>query len=128
MTITTWDPENAQFWAQTGRRVARRNLVFSIFAEHLGFSVWTLWSVIVVALPAEVFPYSVDQKFWLVALPNLIGALMRLPYTFAITRFGGRNWTIVSALLLLIPTILLAIAVSDPTTSFGTMLLIAATA
>jgi len=103
MTITAWDPENAQFWASTGRRVARRNLIFSIFAEHLGFSVWTLWSVVVVALPPALFPYSVDQKFWLVALPNLIGALMRLPYTFAVTRFGGRNWTVLSALLLLIP-------------------------
>jgi NNP family nitrate/nitrite transporter-like MFS transporter len=101
--ISHWDPEDASFWASTGRRVARRNLIFSIFAEHLGFSVWTLWSVVVVALPPALFPYSVDQKFWLVALPNLIGSLMRLPYTFAVTRFGGRTWTTISALLLLIP-------------------------
>jgi NNP family nitrate/nitrite transporter-like MFS transporter len=112
MTITAWDPENAQFWASTGRRVARRNLIFSIFAEHLGFSVWTLWSVVVVALPPALFPYSVDQKFWLVALPNLIGAMMRLPYTFAVTRFGGRSWTVVSALLLLIPVAGLIFAVT----------------
>ncbi|WP_117211594.1 MFS transporter [Allorhizocola rhizosphaerae] len=112
MTITTWDPENADFWATTGRRIARRNLIFSIFAEHLGFSVWTLWSVVVIALPPALFPFTVDQKFWLVALPNLIGALMRLPYTFAVTRFGGRNWTIVSALLLLIPLFGLIFAVT----------------
>jgi NNP family nitrate/nitrite transporter-like MFS transporter len=103
MTLSAWDPEDRAFWASTGRRIARRNLIFSIFAEHLGFSVWTLWSVVVVALPPALFPYSVDQKFWLVALPNLIGALMRLPYTFAVTRFGGRTWTVISALLLLIP-------------------------
>jgi MFS transporter, NNP family, nitrate/nitrite transporter len=102
-TLRDWDPEDPVFWAATGRRIALRNLVFSIFAEHLGFSVWTLWSVVVVALPAALFPYSVDQKFWLVALPNLVGSLMRLPYTYAITRFGGRTWTVVSALLLLIP-------------------------
>src|SRR5689334_12266728 len=96
--ITSWDPENEQFWATTGRKVANRNLAFSILAEHLGFSTWLLWSVVVVALPKS-FHFDVDQKFWLVALPNLIGALMRLPYTFAVTRFGGRNWTIVSALL-----------------------------
>ncbi|NUT34194.1 MAG: NarK/NasA family nitrate transporter [Hamadaea sp.] len=110
--ISHWDPEDTAFWESTGRRVARRNLIFSIFAEHLGFSVWTLWSVVVVALPATVFPYSVDQKFWLVALPNLIGALMRLPYTFAVTRFGGRTWTVISALLLLIPLIGMIYAVS----------------
>ncbi|WP_051366220.1 MFS transporter [Hamadaea tsunoensis] len=101
--LARWNPEDPSFWAATGRRIARRNLIFSIFAEHLGFSVWTLWSVVVVALPATLFPYSVDQKFWLVALPNLIGALMRIPYTFAVTRFGGRTWTTISALLLLIP-------------------------
>ncbi|HXC91692.1 MAG TPA: hypothetical protein VNV18_16135 [Stellaceae bacterium] len=48
------------------------------------------------------------QLFQLVALPGLIGSLMRFPYTFAVPRFGGRNWTIVSASLLLIPTSLLA--------------------
>jgi NNP family nitrate/nitrite transporter-like MFS transporter len=124
--ITDWNPEDDRFWQATGRRVARRNLVFSIFAEHLGFSVWTLWSVVVVALPAEVFPYSVDQKFWLVALPNLIGALMRLPYTFAVTRFGGRNWTMVSALVLLVPVLALAWGVSHPGTPYPVMLLFAA--
>ena len=112
MTLSAWDPEDRAFWASTGRRIARRNLIFSIFAEHLGFSVWTLWSVVVVALPPALFPYSVDQKFWLVALPNLIGALMRLPYTFAVTRFGGRTWTMISALLLLIPVAGLIFAVT----------------
>jgi NNP family nitrate/nitrite transporter-like MFS transporter len=111
-TLTDWNPEDARFWASTGRRIARRNLIFSIFAEHLGFSVWTLWSVVVVALPATLFPYTVDQKFWLVALPNLVGALMRLPYTFAVTRIGGRTWTAISALLLLIPVSGLIFAVT----------------
>jgi MFS transporter, NNP family, nitrate/nitrite transporter len=126
-TLTHWDPENADFWASTGRRTARRNLIFSIFAEHLGFSVWTLWSVVVVALPASLFPYSVDQKFWLVALPNLIGAMMRLPYTFAVTRFGGRTWTAISALLLLIPAtaLVLAVTVRPP---YLVVLILAATA
>jgi NNP family nitrate/nitrite transporter-like MFS transporter len=125
--ITHWDPENEEFWASTGRRVARRNLIFSIFAEHLGFSVWTLWSVVVVALPAAVFPYSVDQKFWLVALPNLIGALMRIPYTFAVTRVGGRTWTAISALLLLIPIggMIFAVATAPP---YWVVLALAATA
>ena len=49
-TLAKWEPEDGAFWASTGRRIARRNLIFSIFAEHLGFSVWTLWSVVVVAL------------------------------------------------------------------------------
>jgi NNP family nitrate/nitrite transporter-like MFS transporter len=126
--ITSWDPENEQFWAATGRKVARRNLAFSILAEHLGFSTWLLWSVVVVALPAKTFAYDVDQKFWLVALPNLVGALMRLPYTFAVTRFGGRNWTIVSAVLLLIPLSGLMYVVTHPGTPYWVALACAATA
>jgi NNP family nitrate/nitrite transporter-like MFS transporter len=125
--ITEWDPENETFWASTGKKVANRNLAFSVLAEHLGFSTWLLWSVVVVALPAS-FAYSVDQKFWLVALPNLIGALMRLPYTFAVTRFGGRNWTVVSAMLLLIPLSGLMYVVTHPGTPYGLALFLAATA
>ena len=43
--IDDWRPEDPAFWEAAGRPVARRNLVWSIFAEHLGFSVWLLWSV-----------------------------------------------------------------------------------
>jgi NNP family nitrate/nitrite transporter-like MFS transporter len=128
--ISEWNPEDAEFWATTGRRVARRNLIFSIFAEHLGFSVWALWSVIVVALPPKSFPFilDVDKKFWLVAIPNLIGALLRVPYTLAVPRFGGRNWTVVSALLLLIPIGLCTYCVTHPGTPYWFFLLSAATA
>jgi MFS transporter, NNP family, nitrate/nitrite transporter len=126
--IDHWEPEDETFWRMTGRRVATRNLIFSIFAEHLGFSVWLLWSVVVVSLPAAGFGFSVDQLFWLVAVPNLVGSTLRLPYTFAVPKFGGRNWTVVSALLLAIPTTLLVIAVSNPATPFWVFLLVAATA
>jgi NNP family nitrate/nitrite transporter-like MFS transporter len=126
--IDVWDPEEPGFWAEKGRRVARRNLWPSIFAEFLGFSVWQLWSIVVVSLPAAGFGYSTDQMFWLVALPSLVGATLRLPYTFAVPKFGGRNWTIVSALLLLIPTTGLAYFVSRPETPFWLMALVAATA
>ncbi|MBP2476552.1 NNP family nitrate/nitrite transporter-like MFS transporter [Crossiella equi] len=126
--IEHWEPEDPGFWARTGRRIATRNLVFSILAEHLGFSVWLLWSVVTVSLPAAGFDFSVDQLFWLVAVPNLLGALLRLPYTFAVPRFGGRAWTTVSASLLLVPTGLLAWAVSDPGTPYWVFLLVAGTA
>ena len=61
--IDHWDPEDERFWQRTGRSVARRNLAFSILAEHLGFSVWLLWSVVVVSLPGAGFAFSVDQLF-----------------------------------------------------------------
>ena len=124
--IDDWRPEDPGFWAAGGARIARRNLVFSIFSEHIGFSVWTLWSVLVLFLgPA----YHVDPagKFVLTAVPALVGSVLRIPYTFAVARFGGRNWTIVSAALLLIPSIAAAVLVR-PGVSYPTLLVLAAIA
>src|SRR6185437_9071422 len=45
-----------------------------------------------------------------------------------VTAFGGRNWTIFSASVLLIPTLGLAYFVSEPETPFWLMLLVASTA
>src|SRR5262249_45415581 len=63
-----------------------------------------------------------------VALPGLVGSRMRFPYTFAVPGFGGRNWTIASALLLLVPTVALAHFVTRPDTPFWLMLLVASSA
>ncbi|CAM4090614.1 NarK/NasA family nitrate transporter [Kibdelosporangium persicum] len=122
--IDQWEPEDQRFWDSGGRRVATRNLWFSIFAEHLGFSVWTLWSVMVLFMGPE-YGLSAADKFLLVSTPTVIGALIRIPYTFAPAKFGGRNWTIFSAGLLLVPTILAAV-VMQPGTSLGTFMLVAA--
>ena len=126
--ISDWRPEDETFWEQRGRAVARRNLIWSIFAEHLGFSVWLIWSVSSAFLLAQGFEFTPQQLFFLVALPNLVGSLLRLPYTFAVPRFGGRNWTMASAALLLVPTLLFAYAVQRPDTPYWVFCLIAATA
>ncbi|MBO3083782.1 MFS transporter [Cellulomonas fengjieae] len=126
--IDGWNPEDGDQWASTGRAVARRNLGLSIFAEFLGFAVWALWSIVVPQLPAAGFDLTVDQMFWLIALPSLVGAALRIPYTFAVPVFGGRNWTVVSALLLLVPTVALAFAVQHPELGFGALLAVAALA
>lgn len=121
--IEHWDPEDEQFWARTGKRVALRNLCFSIFAEHIGFSVWGIWSVLVLCMGPEYGLHPAD-KFLLVALPNLVGSLLRVPYTFAVALFGGRNWTIVSAALLLLPVIAAAV-VTRPGVSPGVLMIVA---
>jgi MFS transporter, NNP family, nitrate/nitrite transporter len=126
--ISEWNPEDENFWNAKGKAIARRNLIWSIVAEHIGFSVWLIWSIVATKLPQAGFHFTTDQLFQLVALPGLIGSLMRFPYTFAVTTFGGRNWTIFSASVLFIPTIALAYFVSQPDTPFWEMLLVAATA
>ena len=121
--IDHWEPENPTFWARIGRRIAIRNLIFSIFIEHVGFSVWTMWSVFVLFMGPG---WGIDPagRFFLVSAPALVGAVLRVPYTFAVARFGGRNWTIVSGLLLLIPCLTAAV-VLHPGTSYTTFVLVA---
>ena len=54
-----------------------------MLSEHIGFSVWSLWSVLVLFLGPE-YGFDPAQKFLLTALPTLVGAVLRIPYTFAV--------------------------------------------
>jgi NNP family nitrate/nitrite transporter-like MFS transporter len=109
--IDRWDPDDEAFWAETGERIARRNLVWSMFAEHIGFSIWVLWTIVVLNLANIGITLSVSELFLLTVVPNLVGSLLRIPYTFAVPRFGGQAWTTISASLLFVPTLLLAVVV-----------------
>ena len=123
--IADWNPEDEKFWQSTGKAIAQRNLIWSIVAENIGFSVWAIWSIVATKLNSVGFHFTTDQLFNLVALPGLVGALLRFPYTFAVTTFGGRNWTIFSASVLLIPTIALAYFVTKPDTPYWLMACVA---
>lgn len=123
--IDGWNPEDTAFWQASGKAIASRNLGWSIFAEFLGFVVWQLWSIVVVFLPQAGFTLSTGEIFWLISLPSLVGATLRFPYTFMVPRFGGRNWTMISATLLLIPAITLAVCVGNPQTPFWVLLVAA---
>jgi NNP family nitrate/nitrite transporter-like MFS transporter len=109
--IDHYNPEDAEFWASPqGRPVARRNLAWSVLAENIGFSVWQMFSIATAVLASIGYGFSSNQLFWLVATAGLVGAIMRVPYTFMPALFGGRNWTVVSAALLLVPVTLLTVA------------------
>jgi len=140
--IEHWESENDTFWEAKGKAIAFRNLVFSIIAEHIGFSVWLLWSIVVVKMygtfdaesgalvtaGANGWALTASEGLTLLAVASGVGAFLRVPYTFAVPMFGGRNWTVISALLLLVPTLGLAWVVGRPETSFGVLVAIAATA
>jgi NNP family nitrate/nitrite transporter-like MFS transporter len=93
-----------------------------VLSEHIGFSIWTMWSVMVLFMGPE-YGLTPADKFMLTSMVTLVGAVVRVPYTFAVAVFGGRNWTIVSASLLLVPSVA-AFAVMKPGTSFNTFLLV----
>jgi NNP family nitrate/nitrite transporter-like MFS transporter len=112
--LPDWDPEDAVAWEAGNKKIARRNLIWSVAAEHVGFSIWSIWSVMVLFMPTSVYGFSAGDKFLLGATATLVGALLRFPYTFATARFGGRNWTIFSALVLLIPTVGTVVLLAHP--------------
>ena len=120
-----WRPEDKNFWQQTGRKIAKRNLWISIPALLLAFAVWQVWSVAVVNLPNIGFKYSENQLFWLAALPALSGATLRIFYSFMVPVFGGRRWTALSTASLLLPAAGLGFAVQNPDTSYITMMILA---
>ncbi|PFX01306.1 Nitrate/nitrite transporter NarK [Nocardia farcinica] len=124
--IEHWDAEDVEAWEAGGKHIARRNLIWSVFAEHVGFSIWSIWSVMVLFMPAEKYGIDAAGKFFLMAVPTLVGAVLRIPYTVATARFGGRNWTVFSALLLLAPTLLTLYFINQPGTSYTTFLVVAA--
>ncbi|NLY28236.1 MAG: NarK family nitrate/nitrite MFS transporter [Alcaligenaceae bacterium] len=123
--LTRWEPENPEFWKKEGRSIANRNLLISIPALMLAFSIWMLWSVVVVNLNKAGFNLSKNQMFWLTALPALSGATLRIFYSFLVPIFGGRRWTAISTASLLIPAIGMGFALQDPTTSYPVLLLLA---
>ncbi|MDL5157290.1 nitrate/nitrite transporter [Actinomycetospora termitidis] len=125
--IDDWRPEDESFWRGGGKKVANRNLWFSVFSEHIGFSIWSLFAVLVLFMPEQTYHIDTAGKFFLVSMPTLVGSVLRLPYTLAVAVFGGRNWTVISAALLLVPTVLLAFFM-QPGTSYTTFMVIAAIA
>ena len=122
--IQDWRPEDPEFWQNTGRKIARRNLWISIPALFLAFAIWQIWSVTVVYMPSAGFTYSKNQLFWLTALPALSGSTLRVFYSFMVPIFGGRKWTTLSTASLLLPAIGIGFAVQDPTTSYSTMVIL----
>ncbi|BBY18313.1 nitrate/nitrite transporter [Mycolicibacterium litorale] len=112
--ITDWDPEDTVAWEAGNKNVARRNLIWSVAAEHIGFSVWSIWSVMVLFMPEAVYGFTAGDKFLLGATATLVGACLRIPYTLATATFGGRNWTVFSAFVLLIPTLGTMVLLANP--------------
>ncbi len=103
--ITDWNPEDTAAWGAGNKKIARRNLLCTVAADHVAFSIWTLWPVMALFMPASVYGFSAGDKLLLGAVATLAGGCARIPYTLGIAAFGGRNWTAFSAFVLLLPTV-----------------------
>lgn len=123
--LNDWRPENPAFWENKGKRIARRNLWISVSCLLLAFCVWMLFSAVAVNLNKIGFNFTTDQLFLLTALPSLSGAILRVPYSFMVPLVGGRKWTVLSTVILIIPCVWLGFAVQQHTTPFGVFMIIA---
>ena len=124
--INNWNPEDNNFWINEGKKHASRNLWISVPALLLAFVVWQIWSVVAVKLNDVGFNFTSSELFTLAALPGLVGATLRLLFTFLPGIIGGRNFTVISTLALLFPALGIGFAVQNPNTSFTTMAILAA--
>ena len=122
--LSQWEPENEQFWHSTGKKIANRTLTITTIALTMSFACWFLYSAVVVQLPKIGFHFTDDQLFWLAAMPGLAGGLLRILNTFLIPIFGTQKVVSISALLKIIPLLMLGFAVMDPSSSYGYFMLI----
>jgi MFS transporter, NNP family, nitrate/nitrite transporter len=123
---TRWNPNDPAFWESQGKGIANRNLWISIPNLLIAFSVWQIWSILSLRLIEAGFNYTTDQVFTLTAIPALTGAFLRIFYSIGVTYTGGKTWTILSTLILLIPVIGVGIALQNPDTPYTTMVILAA--
>ncbi len=124
--LNDWRTEDKYYWDKKGKYIANRNLIISIPCLLLAFSVWFIWSAVAVNLNSVGFSFSTEQLFTLAAVPGLTGATLRVFYSFCVPIFGGRNWTVLTTASLLIPSIGIGYFVQDTSTSYATMLILAA--
>lgn len=117
--VAHWEPENKEFWETYGRKIAKQNLYTSTWALTLSFCVWLLWATIAAKLNSIGFHFTYNELFTLAALPGLVGATARLFYTYMPGLVGGKNWTLVSTAVLLVPIIGIGKAVQDPSTTYS---------
>lgn len=116
--LKRWQPEDEQFWSQTGKAIATRNLWISIPSLLCGFAVWMLWSILTVQMLNLGFPYSASDLFSLTAIAGLTGATLRIPASFFVRLCGGRYTIFLTTSLLIIPAIGTGLALQDKNTPF----------
>lgn len=123
--LTQWEPENPEFWRETGSKIAWRTLTITTLALTLSFASWFMMSGIVVRIPQIGFKFNTMQLFWLAAMPGLAGGTFRILHTFLIPLYGSRHVITITTFLKLIPVLGIGLAVMNPNTPFWLFMVLA---
>jgi NNP family nitrate/nitrite transporter-like MFS transporter len=122
--LTRWEPENEQFWRETGSSIAWRTCIVTTFTLIFSFATWFMMSAVVVRLPAIGFKFTTMELFWLAAIPGLASGILRLVHSFFIPVLGTRPVVSIATIIKLIPVVWLVYAVQDLSTPWSTFMII----
>jgi NNP family nitrate/nitrite transporter-like MFS transporter len=81
---------------------------------HLGYATWSLWPVMALFMPKDVYGFSAGDKLLLGMTATLVGACLRPTYALATAIFGGRTLAMFSAFALLVPVIGAMVLLAHP--------------
>jgi NNP family nitrate/nitrite transporter-like MFS transporter len=142
-TPERWEVDDPQFWEETGKSVANRNLWISIPNLLCGFAVWIYWGMIAKTIQKIHFGSGGDlfqfaelglqggdayraKLFLLPAVAGLAGATLRIPNSFMIAICGGRNVKFMTTIMLIVPAVAAGFALQNHEVPFMTLVILAA--
>ncbi|RNC67719.1 MAG: NarK/NasA family nitrate transporter [Desulfuromonadales bacterium] len=123
--LAKWEPENPAFWEETGSAIAWRTCALTTFSLIFSFATWFVMSAVVVRMPALGFKFTTMQYFWLAAIPGFASGILRLIHSNFIPVLGTRPVVSIATIIKVLPMVWLGYAIQDPTTSWGTFMVIA---
>lgn len=123
--LPRWEPENPQFWEETGSAVAWRTCALTTFSLIFSFATWFVMSAVVVRMPAIGFKFTTMEYFWLAAIPGFASGILRLIHSNFIPVLGTRPVVSISTIIKVLPMLWLGFAIQDTSTSWGTFMVIA---
>lgn len=126
--LSKWEPENPEFWKETGSKIAWRTLFITTIGLIFSFATWFMMSAIAVRIPQIGFKFDTMQLFWLAAMPGLAGGTLRIINMFLIPIYGTRHVITYTTILKLIPCIGIGLAVMNQNTPFWMFMVLAFTA
>lgn len=122
--ITRWEPENEQFWRETGSKIGWTTCGITTFTLVFSFATWFVMSAVVVRLPNIGFKFTPMELFWLAAIPGLASGILRLIHSYFIPILGTRPVVSIATIIKLIPMVWLGFAVQDTSTPWSTFMII----
>lgn len=122
--LPRWEPEDPQFWKETGSTIAWRTCGITTFSLLFSFATWFVMSAVVVRMPNIGFKFTTMELFWIAAIPGFASGILRLIHSNFIPVLGTRPVVSISTIIKLIPMVWLGFAIQDTSTPWSTFMII----